>query len=411
MGSGKGRADKYLRQFTVVECPQTMFKKKYPEFNHGLKLFTSAIPRNVRIPSVKEVVQNVCTIHSNVKKMIYGLNNLLGKLHKPELMIPVSSTEVVRCLICSNNPETSTSVQLDNVDTWPIDCCQGKCDHCGVEKFITQLKDKIRSALPGTSSLRVSFSSWQYVHEPGLDKKIKKLISQKILLNEFLDVWFTKSLTGFATHQRAMLQQWNVFKTPLHLPEDPNTIYIRTREDFQQDIQVLLREETVGSHRGQGKVSMVVYPIAVEVATSEGLNLHALSFTGLKTEKSYSSVHCYMVKTIQHMESLYNGRQCKLYQRMTDGCASQFWAYGSYASICELQKLVERVEFSRYAANEGKNLNDAIGGIIKKCVNSGILMRRPTYSPDGGCYLPSPEEISLVQLDEEEFDSYDVFHT
>ena len=86
-------------------------------------------------------------------------------------------------------------------------------------------------------------------------------------------------------------------------------------------------------------MSMVVYPIAVEVATSEGLNLHALSFTGLKTEKSYSSVHCYMVKTIQHMESLYNGRQCKLYQRMTDGCASQFWAYGSYASICELQKL------------------------------------------------------------------------
>ena len=225
----------------------------------------------------------------------------------------------------------------------------------------------MKSQIPGSSSLEVSFSSWQYVAEN--DKKIQKLISRKVPLSEFLDVYFKNALLKFAIHVRVMIQQWFVFKITPISPLENDKIYLRTREDFQQDVQVLLREETVASHRGQGKISMSMYPVAVEVIDCNGVNLHALTFTGLHTEKSYSTVHRYTLEIIKYFEQMYD-KKCSSYNRMTDGCGSQFWAYGSYWSACELKRTqnLKNVMFSRYAPSEGKNLSDAIGGIIKSVI-------------------------------------------
>ena len=160
---------------------------------------------------------------------------------------------------------------------------------------------------------------------------------------QFLGEYFVNSLKKLAFHCRTMVQQWNVFKCELEPQNDKNYNKIRTREDFQQDIQVLIREETVASHRGQGKISMTLYPVAVEVTDSSGTHLHALTYTGHKLDKSYVTVHNYMLKTIDYFEKMY-GKKCISYDRMTDGCGSQFWAYGSYWSACQLLENHDNLE-------------------------------------------------------------------
>ena len=205
-----------------------------------------------------------------------------------------------------------------------------------------------------------------------------------------------------------MVQQWNVFKCEIEPQNDKNYIKIRTREDFQQDIQVLIREETVASHRGQGKISMTLYPVAVEVIDSSGTHLHALTYTGHKLDKSYVTVHNYMLKTIDYFEKMY-GKKCISYDRMTDGCGSQFWAYGSYWSACQLLENhdnLERVVFNWYAPSEGKNLSDAIGGIIKNVMRRGIMMRKNTFSDKIELDI---DNLGLIEVEEEEFETYENF--
>ena len=84
------REDKYLRNFTLIEC-YNMFKKQNPDFHYKFSMFSSVVPNNVKQATEKEVIQNVCVQHSNVRKIIAGLNNLLVRLHRKYLMTPLST--------------------------------------------------------------------------------------------------------------------------------------------------------------------------------------------------------------------------------------------------------------------------------------------------------------------------------
>lgn len=394
------RKPKFLRNFTLKECHK-LFKDQNPEFGYKLSVFSSAVPKNVIQPSEREVVQNVCTIHSNVRKMTAGLNNKLVRLKKKDLMLPLSSRKLIENIICNDHTDFSP----DNVSSWKIECCIGKCSKCGVSKYIKEVRKKIKDSVPVSAAVEVSFSSWQRVEEDG--KQITKLVSRKVPLDTFFDDFYYEALSKFPMHVRVMIQQWDVFKS--HVPcsyDDPEYIKLRTREDFQQDLKVTIREETVGSHRGQGKISMVLYPMAVEVIDSTGANLHALTYVGEKLEKSYVTVHTMMLKAIEHFESMYE-KKVKSYERMTDGCSSQFWAYGSCASACELRKRdgMEKVVFNRYAPNEGKSLSDAIGGQIKSGATRGIMMRK------GEEMDINSDDMGFLEVEELEFEDYNEFYT
>ena len=134
--SYRNRAPKFLRNYTLEES-MYMFQKLYPEFKYKLSLFSSAVPKNVVQPSVKEVVQNVCVIFSNVRKQSASLNNLMVRLRKTDLMVPLRSSRMVEKLICTNIP----GFDIDNVNTWHIDCCSNNCKHCGPDKYIKSLKE------------------------------------------------------------------------------------------------------------------------------------------------------------------------------------------------------------------------------------------------------------------------------
>ena len=90
---------------------------------------------------------------------------------------------------------------------------------------------------------------------------------------------------------------------------------------------------------------------------------------------------------------------------MSDGCADQFWSYGSYSSALLLRDScdLETVMFSRYAASEGKNLSDAIGANLKTMTRNNILRNKDPNSI---------EQINIESggnLDDLGFNCYDDF--
>ena len=101
--------------------------------------------------------------------MIASLNNLLVRLHRKDLMIPLSTKKLIENIICSDFNEYDS----DNVNTWRIDCCNNKCNNCGVSKYISNLLEIIKAQIPGSLTLELSFSSWQYIVDN--DKKNSKV--------------------------------------------------------------------------------------------------------------------------------------------------------------------------------------------------------------------------------------------
>ena len=49
------REDKYLRNFTLIEC-YNMFKKQNPGFHYSFSMFSSVVPKNVKQATEKEVI-------------------------------------------------------------------------------------------------------------------------------------------------------------------------------------------------------------------------------------------------------------------------------------------------------------------------------------------------------------------
>ena len=94
----------------------------------------------------------------------------------------------------------------------------------------------------------------------GKSKKMQILTTKKVEVKEFFNKFFIPTVQKLPMHVKIMILQWAVFKENPKLPlqeDSEQFIIIRTREDFQEDLEVLLREETVSTHRGHGKTSIV----------------------------------------------------------------------------------------------------------------------------------------------------------
>ena len=67
-----------------------------------------------------------------------------------------------------------------------------------------------------------------------------------------------------------------------------------------------------------------------------------------------------------------------IYDRITDGCSSQFWCYGSYYHLEHMPEDlgIYLINFHRYERYEGKNLSDALGSLLKRKMRSGALQNR-----------------------------------
>lgn len=258
------RAQKYIKNFTNLEA-FNLFVKKHPFFPYKLSTFTTAVPRNVVPATVNDSVQNVCTIHSNVRRSIRAYN--IWSARRKLSCLPSSTFQLVHLTICEQAGDMSDPAN------WGLECCEGDCPDCGVGRWVEGLTNAHRNRL----AENIKFSSWKAVLDPADGKKKKILVTETVKLREFLDL-LKSFMTEFALHIKTMFAQWEVCKQPLEKnTEEEGGLVVRVREDFQEDMQVLLREETVSTHRGTGKITVNLFPVALEVFDPEtGIkDLHA----------------------------------------------------------------------------------------------------------------------------------------
>ena len=92
--------------------------------------------------------------------------------------------------------------------------------------------------------------------------------------------------------------------------------------------------------------------------------------------KNFDTVKHFEEKCIQFIRNL--GYNIVRYDRITDGCSSQFWCYGSYYHLEHMQEDlgIYLINFHRYERYEGKNLSDALGSLLKREMRSGALQNR-----------------------------------
>ena len=92
-----------------------------------------------------------------------------------------------------------------------------------------------------------------------------------------------KALVGepFPEHLRKAWNQWHIAKVPMIVPpgSSSSSVALRTREDYQEDIKFLCTSETVSTQRGHGVITMLCYPVVIDICNADGSKeLHGFIF-------------------------------------------------------------------------------------------------------------------------------------
>lgn len=122
------------------------------------------------------------------------------------------------------------------------------CANCGGNEWFEELK-KNSSQL---SDKIITYTQCVKEKEDGKNKQI--LRQEKCCLSSFLENVFppalielknknakNKKYNSFPEHLRVAWAQWQITTHPLQVSGDANTVAIRTREDFQDNIKLYLR--------------------------------------------------------------------------------------------------------------------------------------------------------------------------
>ena len=229
----------------------------------------------------------------------------------------------------------------------------------------------------------ITYSQWitEYVKKKSRVILTKKTSDIFNFIDEVLLTSLSSSKLKFSEHLRKAWAQWDITKRPLIVTEG---VAIRTREDYQEDLKFLCLSETVSTHRGVGVVTMVCYPAVVEIFHPDGKQeLHGVIFMSNTKCKNFNTVNNFENRIINYVEEL--GYSVKRYDRISDGCSSQFWCWGTFQHLVNLTSRVPLVTFHRYERYEGKNMSDALGSLVKRKATSGALRQQVSGVDD----LPS----------------------
>ena len=369
------REEKFIRQFPIKEIYK-LFCIKYPDFKYKLTTFRTLVPKNLVKPNLRDVKQNVCPLHENVKRCIKGFNRFMKKNKMKNLLLPTSTIDVCLVMICNPNKENAEINR--NPLNWNPKCTKGDCDKCPGNSWFASLLKTITS----NNELKkkdITCSQWISERE---GKKTRQVLRQlKMNIIKFIQEVLQNCLleNKFPEHLRKAWNQWQITKYPLTVTSnDPNDVAIRTREDYQEDIKFLCMSETVSTHRGIGVITMVCYPIVMEVFFPDGSKeLRGIIYLSNTKNKNFDTVRYFEERCVDYVRKTL-GHNVVRFDRITDGCSSQYWCYGTchHLETMPAELDIPLINFHRYERYEGKNFSDALGSILKRKMRSGALQNK-----------------------------------
>ena len=150
---------------------------------------------------------------------------------------------------------------------------------------------------------------------------------------------------------------------------------VTTVEDYQQNLLVEHRESPTSCHYASNQVTVALYPIGVEFRKHDGsLGKGAVCF--ISDDKTHDNQQvCHFEELMFSILRTEQGLIINNWLRVSDGCASQFRSCFTNADlVMSKNKLnLKQITYAYYEANEGKNISDTIGSIVKYAFLRGQL--------------------------------------
>ena len=134
------RSKKFITQFSIKDIHK-LFKLKYPDFDYGLSTFHKLIPKNLVKPSMRDVKQNTCPMHENVKRSVKAFNHFVKKNKLRNLVLPSSTLDICLQFIC--NPDVADTEKNRNPLNWCPKCTEGHCSNCKGSQWFSDLVNMV----------------------------------------------------------------------------------------------------------------------------------------------------------------------------------------------------------------------------------------------------------------------------
>ena len=134
---------------------------------------------------------------------------------------------------------------------------------------------------------------------------------------------------------------------------------------------------------GVGVITMVCFPVVIEIFKNDGtMEMHGLIIMSDCRSKNFDVVKYFEQKCLQYVQQ--RGYNVLRLDRVTDGCSSQFWCYGSCKHLETMpdEEDINIINHHRLERYEGKSLSDGLGSLLKRRMRTGALQNRVFGSRD-----------------------------
>ena len=347
------RHPKYILLKSRVDIAKK-FKEENPDCSFSISTLMREFPQYAVTPTSRDLERNTCPTHANARRLIKVLNN---KLHHKKIAqkLPSSCRAFALSLLCHSPVAT-----IDPL-TWNADCVNGKCSNC----------PGLKIDIPNKMILKemVTFSQWaskkQMVTIKGEQKEkyVFALYTESSTLEDAIER-LRKLAMPLALHIYTAAMQWDAHNTA-RLSLDKFSII--TIEDYQRNLEAIFSENPTSMGYSGNKVTTALYPICIEYIGDDGLlKKGAISFISDDKLHDHQQARDFERRMFEIVREKL-GRPILNWKRFSDGCDGQF---RSRFTVADLMKACERFDlqqasFDFFEANEGKNISDTVGSIVK----------------------------------------------
>ena len=196
------RSEKFIRQFSIKDIHK-LFKLKYPDFDYKLSTFHKLIPKNLVKPSMRDVKQNICRLHENVKRSVKAFNRFAKKNKLMNLALPSSTLDICLQFIC--NPNIADADKNRNPLNWHPECTKRDCTNCKGSQWFVDLAKTIEDD-ENLEKKDITYSQWVMEREAKQTRQV--LRQQKTNILSFINTVLFKALweKKFPEH---LCKAWN----------------------------------------------------------------------------------------------------------------------------------------------------------------------------------------------------------
>ena len=327
------------------------FKATHPDCNFSISTIIREFPQNAVTPTTRDLERNTCPTHANARR-------ILKCLHKNGVAKHVSSScREMACLSMCRQDQVNPADPL----TWEEKCVFGGCEKCP-EVHI--------DVPPEHHGKTVHLSLWTYAMSQEKNKNIFGLHPQNKTVGEIVTL-FIQMLPKLRKHIHIAHHQWHAHSTARSNLDDNSVISI---EDYQQNLEVVYSEQPTSMAYSTNKQTVAVYPICVEfLDVNSSLTKGAVVFVSSDKGHDFQQVKRFEDRMFEILRD-----KCPHpitnWLRYSDGCASQFRSRKVNANLLSAPQdfNLQNVSFDYFEANEGKNISDSIGSIVKCAFQRGI---------------------------------------